>query len=155
MPARPPNPSWGWSRSALALGVALALLAAPNLPTASATTTKEAALYAMVNQTRSVQGLGRLSLSERLSRMARRHSRQMARAQTLFHTGCLSCRFPSGSWQALGENVGAAGTVRRVHRMMLGSVSHRATILAPAFDRVGVGVVRKGGNFWVTEIFFG
>jgi uncharacterized protein YkwD len=108
----------------------------------------------MLNGTRSARGLGTLSLSDRLSRMARRHSSRMARERRLFHHSCLSCRFPSGSWQLLGENVGTAPSLRRVHRMMMKSPPHRSFILNGSFDRVGVGVVKRGGRYWVTEIFY-
>lgn len=54
----------------------------------------------------------------------------------------------------LGENVGTAPSLRRVHRMMLNSAGHRSVLLNGAFDRVGVGVVKRGGNYWVTEIFY-
>ena len=143
-----------WSRTALVLGVTVALLVTPGLRTAAGTTSKEQRVLAMINASRSARGLGTLSLSERLSRMARRHSRRMARERRLFHHSCLSCRFPSGSWKLLGENVGTARSLRRVHRMMLKSAGHREILLNGAFDRVGVGVVRRGGSHWVTEIFY-
>lgn len=111
-------------------------------------------MLAMINETRSARGLGTLSLSDRLSRMALRHSRRMALERRLFHHSCLSCRFPSGSWQLLGENVGTARSLRRVHRMMMKSSGHRSIILNGTFDRVGVGVFKKGRGYWVTEIFY-
>jgi uncharacterized protein YkwD len=144
----------GWSRTALALGVALALLAAPILPTASATTAKEASLLQLVNGARTNRGIGPLSLSDQISRMARRHSRRMASERLLFHSGCLSCRFPI-AWNVLGENVGTASSIRRVHRMMMKSAGHRGNILGTAFVGVGIGVVKQGRRYWVTEIFFG
>jgi uncharacterized protein YkwD len=144
----------GWSRSALALGVAVALLASPNVPTASATTAKEASLLQLVNGARAKRGIAPLSLSDQISRLARRHSRQMASRRLLFHSTCLSCRFPI-VWDILGENVGTAGSLRRVHRMMMKSSGHRGNILGTAFNGVGIGVVKKGRRLWITEIFFG
>lgn len=111
-------------------------------------------MLGMINQTRASRGMGTLSLSHRLSRIARRHSRNMAGERRLFHHSCLSCRFPSGTWQLLGENVGTAGSLRRIHRMMMESPGHRSIILTSTFDRVGVGVVKKGRRYWVTEIFY-
>lgn len=122
--------------------------------TAIATTSHEQRVLDMINSTRSARGLGTLSLSEPLSRKARRHSRRMAREQNLFHHSCLSCMFPSGSWKLLGENVGSAGTLRRVHRMMLKSAGHRTILLNDKFTTVGVGVVKAGGRYWITEIFY-
>jgi uncharacterized protein YkwD len=126
----------------------------PGLRTAAATTSKEQRIFDMINATRSARGVGTVSLSDRLSRMARRHSRRMASERRLFHHSCLSCRFPSGTWKLLGENVGTARTLRRVHRMMLKSAGHRSILLNGTFERVGVGVVKKGRSYWVTEIFY-
>lgn len=135
------------------MGVTAALLVTPGLRTAAGTTSKELRVLDMINASRSARGVGTLSLSERLSRMARRHSRSMARERRLFHHSCLSCRFPSGSWKLLGENVGTAPSLRRIHRMMLKSATHREILLNGTFEHVGVGVVRRGGSYWVTEIF--
>lgn len=106
----------------------------------------------MINQARSDNGMGSLGLSQKLSRRAHGHSERMADSGRLFHS-CLNCR--SGGGRRMGENVGVAGSIREVHRLLMNSSSHRANILATAFERVGVGVVRKGGRVWVTEIFAG
>lgn len=106
-----------------------------------------------MNTTRAARGLKPLVLRDDLVRMAHRHSARMAREGVLFHSPCLSCRFPSGSWRALAENVGMAGSLRRVHRLMMRSAGHRNNLLG-GFDAIGIGVVKKGARFWVTEIFF-
>ena len=152
MAARPPSPKGWWRTTALALGVASAIIATPFEATA-APTAREQRLLHMVNHVRHARGLSPLAFRDNLARMAERHSRRMANSQLLFHHPCLSCRFPSGSWRALAENVGAAGNVRRIHRMMMESDGHRGNILGP-FDAVGIGVVKRGPMYWVTEIFF-
>jgi uncharacterized protein YkwD len=123
------------------------------LSASAAPTTKEVRLLHMINGTRNSRGLAPLVLRENLVRMARRHSSTMSRQNLLFHTACLSCRFPSGSWSALAENVGTGGSLRQIHRTMMRSTGHRQNLLG-GFDAVGVGVVKRGGRFWVTEIFF-
>ena len=128
------------------------MMATPIEATA-APTAKEQKLLDMVNRARQTRGLAPLALQDGLVRMAHRHSAKMARRGVLYHHGCLACRFPSGSWRALAENVGVAGSLRRIHRMMMGSAAHRVNILGN-FDAVGVGVVKKAGRYWVTEIFF-
>ena len=119
----------------------------------AAPTSKEQKLAAMINRVRSTRGLAPLAMRDDLVRMARRHSAKMARRRYLFHHGCLACRFSAGTWSALAENVGAGGSLRSVHRMMMKSGGHRANLLG-GFNAMGVGVVRRGGRFWVTEIFF-
>ncbi|HYZ11368.1 MAG TPA: CAP domain-containing protein [Actinomycetota bacterium] len=127
----------------------------PVFETAAATTSSELRVLDLVNSSRAAGGVGALSLSARLSRMARRHSRRMASERRLFHHSCLSCRFPTGSWRLLGENVGMGPTLRRIHRMMMRSSAHRSIILTGGFEHVGIGVVKKGRYYWVTEIFHG
>jgi hypothetical protein len=112
----------------------------------AAPTAKEAKLAAMINRARSARGLPPLAVRDDLVRMAHRHSTKMARRRYLFHHGCLSCRFPSGSWSALAENVGTGGSLRGVHRLMMRSAGHRTNVLG-GFNAVGIGVVRKGGRF--------
>jgi uncharacterized protein YkwD len=150
-----PRPARTLSRPLIGTLVATLLLAMElaGPPAARAATSKEQAAYSMIAAERAGQGLPGLSLSDRLSRMAHRHSARMARERRLFHHPCLSCRFRSGAWEALAENVGTAGSVQKVHGMMMGSVGHRANILG-AFAKVGVGVVKKGRRYWVTQIFF-
>jgi uncharacterized protein YkwD len=123
------------------------------LQVSAAPTTKEVRLLRMVNGTRNARGLAPLAMRDNLVRMARRHSSAMSRQNLLFHTACLSCRFPAGSWSALAENVGTGGSLRGIHRTMMGSAGHRQNLLG-GFDAVGIGVVKRGGQFWVTEIFY-
>jgi uncharacterized protein YkwD len=115
--------------------------------------TKEVRVFRMINSARNSRGLAPLALRDNLVRMARRHSSAMSRQNLLFHSACLSCRFPAGSWSALAENVGTGGSLRGVHRSMMRSAGHRQNLLG-GFDAIGVGVVKRGGRFWVTEIFY-
>jgi uncharacterized protein YkwD len=119
----------------------------------AATTSTEGQLLDMINRTRTSRGLKPFAVRDDLISMAHRHSAKMARRRFLYHHGCLSCRFPSGSWRALAENVGTGAGLRGIHRMMMRSAGHRQNLLGP-FDSIGVGVVHRGGRFWVTEIFF-
>jgi uncharacterized protein YkwD len=127
------------------------MLSAVSSTTAVATSSPERHLFSMVNQARDANGKGRLGLSDSLSRRAHRHSEQMADAGSLFHS-CLECgkrRSPS-----MAENVGVGGSLGAVHDALMASSGHRANILG-GFDRVGVGVVRRGDRVWVTELFAG
>jgi len=101
----------------------------------------------MVNGSRAAHGLRPLKLSEKISRRAHRHSMKMARSRTLYHS-CVSCKYRNAS-----ENVGVARSMKRVHNMMMSSSGHRGNILTSRYRRIGVGVVKRGGRFWVTEVF--
>ena len=48
-----------------------------------------------------------------------------------------------------------ARSMNRVHTMMMASSAHRSNILSNRFNRIGIGVVKRGRVFWVTEIFVG
>jgi uncharacterized protein YkwD len=130
---------------------AATLLSAVSSTTATATSNPERHLFSMVNEARDANGKGRLALSDSLSRRAHRHSEEMADAGSIFHS-CLDCgkrRSPS-----MAENVGVGPSLSAVHNALMNSSGHRANILGQ-FDRVGVGVVRRGDRVWVTELFAG
>ena len=135
----------------LALCAAISLNTAFYSGTAVATTSMERRGHGMVNAARSSHGLPGLRLSSALSKRAHRHSAHMAESGRLFHS-CLDCRRGSGS-RALAENVGVGDTLKVVHRALMDSSSHRANILNKSYDRVGVGIVRRGGRTWITQLF--
>jgi uncharacterized protein YkwD len=139
------------TRRAVAAGVVV-LVVGTVAPSAGVTTGAEQAVHGMINETRAASDLRLLRLSERLSRIAHRHSKQMAVRRTLFHS-CLTCQI-GGDWRKLGENVGFGGDYATVQQQFLGSAPHLANIVDPGYRRVGVGVVRRGGLAWVTQIFY-
>ena len=137
----------------IALCAATLLSTAFGSTTAVATSNQEDQLHSLINQARSANGRGRLSLSDQLSRRAHNHSERMADSGTIFHS-CLDCG-SRRSYSTMAENVGVGGGLRAVHDALMASSGHRENILGSAFERVGVGVVRRGGKVWVTELFAG
>jgi uncharacterized protein YkwD len=109
----------------------------------------------LLNQTRRNHGLPVFRLNVELSHFAWRHSRRMAERNDCFHTANLYDAVRSYSPSTWGENVAAAGTLRRVRKLWMGSAGHRANILNPRFRRIGIGVKRARGLVWVTAIFYG
>jgi uncharacterized protein YkwD len=145
----------GSARRVAALALAATLSIGSLAPPAEAISPLEHRLFKRVNMARQNHGIRRLQVSDWLSRKARGHSRRMARRGYLYHTRCLSCMFQSRRWSRIGENVGLAGTVRRVHRLMMRSSSHRSNILGRGYNRIGVGIRKNHRGLWVTEIFWG
>jgi uncharacterized protein YkwD len=131
-------------------GLVFAFVMVSAVPPAQATTDAEEAIHAMINEARAESGLARLNLSDQLSRIARRHSKEMASFGGLFHS-CLTCRIQGG--RTLAENVGFGADAQVVQGALMQSPPHRAIILG-RWRRVGVGIVRQGGLAWVTQIFF-
>jgi uncharacterized protein YkwD len=139
--------------AAAALCTTLLLITLITAP-ADAVTRPEHKMLRLVNGDRRAHGLPLLRLSSAISRMARRHSRQMAGQHRFFDSPCLACILRIQGWSWIGENVGYAPTVRRMNRWFMHSPPHRANILSRHFTRVGIGILRSGGSVWVTEIFF-
>ena len=152
--ARPDSRARWWKSAILILSAALLAQTAPLSGTAAAAGVREQTLYQWVNQARAGAGVNQLSLSERISEIANRHSRRMANSRTLYHS-CLSCAFRGRHYNMLSENVSVAESLSRAHELMMESDGHRANILRSGFKRIGIGVVRRGGQVWVTEIFYG
>jgi uncharacterized protein YkwD len=116
---------------------------------ASAATTLERGLVTKINASRAVYGLRALPIRSGLTWRAHDHSLSMARQHRLYHSDLtrVCC------YRSVGENVGYATTLYRVHRALMNSPAHRANILGTHWDSIGVGVVQSGGYLWVTEIF--
>lgn len=108
----------------------------------------------MVNRwDRAPRGLPAYRLNASLSYLAHKHSAEMARKRSLYHTPNLG-RLVTG-WSRLGENVGVGPSLRAINDAFMRSSSHRANILCRCFRSMGVGVVRDSyGYYWVTQIFY-
>jgi uncharacterized protein YkwD len=141
----------------IAVSLAAVLVAAFPATSEAASSPREMRrkLLALTNKARRNDHLRTLELNWPLSKSAARHSRRMRERHTVYHTANLYRlvrRWRPSTW---GENVGMAGTVRRVHKLFMRSSPHRSNILRGGYSRVGIGVVRGGGRIWATVIFYG
>jgi uncharacterized protein YkwD len=136
---------------ALAFGLMVAGTAADQ---ASAVTEKERAMVRLINRSRRNHGLSALKISWKISGAAHRHSVRMARRGNLYHS-CLSCLMNSSgvTWRRAAENIGVGTSPRAIHRSMMRSSVHRTNILG-SYRRIGPGVVKRDGRYWVTEVFY-
>jgi uncharacterized protein YkwD len=108
-----------------------------------------------MNAERVLQGVGKLHLDPELSKAARKHTTEMWKADSLYHTPSNKLRHRVTNWVIIGENVGVGGTVDSLHQAFMDSPAHRDNILLSTFRNVGVGVAQKNGRMWVTVIFEG
>ncbi len=122
---------------------------------ASSSTEMRRKLLSLTNSARRNNGLRPLDLNWRLSKSALSHSRRMAERHSVYHTANLYRLVRRWHPSVWGENVGMAGTVRRVHRLFMASSSHRSNILRGGYGKAGIGVVDAGGRVWVTVMFYG
>jgi uncharacterized protein YkwD len=124
-------------------------------PTSPKARAMRATMYQLVNGSRRHHDLRALDLNATLSKKAWRHSKRMAERNSVFHTADLYSlvrRYRPSAW---GENVGMAGTLKRMEVLFMRSAPHRANILSSRFRHIGVGVVRARDRIWVTLDFYG
>ncbi|MGH2642070.1 MAG: CAP domain-containing protein [Actinomycetota bacterium] len=144
-----------YRRLPLLVVVVAVLVAGMPSPADAGNVTRRNKTLHLLNQTRRDHGLREFRLNLNLSRDAWRHSKRMAEKNRCFHTADLYDVVRTYSPSTWGENVGAAGTLRRIRNLWMRSAGHRANILNPRFRRIGIGVVKARGLLWVTTIFYG
>lgn len=118
---------------------------------ASALTADEATFATMMNDVRSNHSMRRLRVTERLSELARRHSKRMATRGELYHSN-LRRTFRGFNYRMVGENVGYAGSLDQLLDAFMDSPPHADNVLGK-WRRSGVGVVWSGDRIWVTQLF--
>ena len=104
-----------------------------------------------------------LKYRDALSDVARAHSRSMRENNFFSHTGTNGDRLvhrlnDAGiQYTAAAENIvrfTSSGSPADVaHDILMGSQGHRNNILNSSYNRMGVGVSRKGDEYWITQIF--
>jgi uncharacterized protein YkwD len=124
-------------------------------PADAAVTRHRDQMLVMTNRDRSQRHKPRLALDLKLSKYAKRHSRQMAHKGFLFHSSDLAAKLKGVRWRVGGENVGEGSTLSSLEKAFMHSREHRENILRKAFDHIAIGVFKTKGTFWVTVIFYG
>jgi uncharacterized protein YkwD len=146
----------------LLCGVTVFLIAMSSALAAAADgpqTTAEQQLVQLINQARSQQGLAPLQQNARLHQAARSHSQIMASRQTLSHQlpgePILRKRLALSGlrFHTDGETVAFNQSAEAAHQGLMHSSPHRAIILSPEYNAVGVGAVERDGTLWITEDF--
>lgn len=146
--------------------LAVAALLPPSAVASEAPAALEAAELEVVrlhNEARARAGLAPLDVHVHLHSDARRWSGEMAARQRLLHQGSssgdpsfvqTSCAVADPNWRGCAENVAVGSpNARGVHDAWMASTSHRANILNPAYNRVGIGVWSDGSTLWWTARF--
>jgi uncharacterized protein YkwD len=132
----------------------------PNIPLNYFDTEAEQALLELANQARAQAGAPGLTLDAGMSRAARTHAEAMFAARQLSHQfdgePSLPQRLAAASRTRLdqeGENVATDFDAERGHQHLMLSPPHRANLLNPAYNLVGVGVVRGGDRLYIVQDF--
>ncbi len=120
-------------------------------------------LRTLIALDRARAGLGALSVSAELGRVALAHSLEMRDTRTFGHVSRRTgsslervARAGVSAWN-LRENLARGYSAREIHALLMLSPAHRAAILSPTVDRLGLGVARHEdqgrSGFYVTELF--
>ena len=119
------------------------------------------AVLAMLNEARVSNGLRPLVQDLVADQVAMEHVKRMITAGLVAHDVGDGLPPERAAWAGIsssevGENVSRAANAVLVHRALWGSLSHRANMLHPRYERVGVAAVRDGhGVLWVVQLFVG
>jgi hypothetical protein len=121
---------------------------------------QEQQLVQQLNQSRAQAGLPPLKVEDRLAQAAREHSQKMADANMLGHVlpgepGVAERLAATGlHFNRSGENVGYNTDFGNIQSAFMHSPPHRANIMSPDYNLVGIGLVRgEDGVYWATQDF--
>lgn len=139
-----------------AFALSAILLLVPHL---RALTVAEQYLFAAANQARASEGLPPLRFDPVLSEAAAQHAREMALHAAISHQfndeADLAERGASAGvhFRLISENVAEAPTSVTIHELWMNSPHHRANLLDPKIDSIGVAIVRRGDQLYAVEDF--
>ena len=111
-------------------------------------------LYALANQVRTSYGLVPLRWDPALAASAMQHCALMARGRQIEHRYRNEADVPLRASQAgarfslIEENIASGPYTAGIHQAWMNSPEHRANLLNPAIDRVGLAVVSRNGQLY-------
>jgi uncharacterized protein YkwD len=133
---------------------------APDIPFHEFDFQSEQQLLQLANQSRTQAGVPSLTIDSGLSRAARVHAQAMLEAGKLSHQfegePSLAQRLAAATRLQLeqeGENVAFDSNAVEGHQHLMLSPPHRANLLNPAFNVVGLGALRDGDRLYIVEDF--
>ncbi len=119
----------------------------------------EQTLLQLANRERTAQGLAALKWSAPLAQAAHEHVIRMAQQNTLSHQlrgepGLADRATGAGArFTSVAENVAEGSSVEGIHREWMNSAPHRANLLDPQLDSVGIAVADRNGTLFAVEDF--
>lgn len=154
----------GWDREQrrrfVALALSMAAVGACGSTPAAATPTANVSYAVMsdasgylsrLNGERASHGLAPLVMRSDLTQIAQSWSAHMAATGVLSHNPSLASEVTN--WLAVGENVGDGPSIPDLDAAFMASPKHRANVLDPTYDDVGIGTVTRDGMIWITVDF--
>jgi uncharacterized protein YkwD len=141
------------------LAVVPALRAQTDLQPEASLTVAEQYLLAAANQDRANQGLPALRLDPVLTQASAFHAREMADHATISHQFTdepeLAERGSNAGvhFSLIAENVGEAPTSVIIHDLWMHSPDHRANLLDPNVNTIGIAIVSRDNQLYAVEDF--
>jgi len=125
-------------------------------------TKDEKLMLDLVNNERIKAGLKPLEIDMRLVDISRKKSRDMIEKNYFGHISPTygspfdALKNAGVAYRYAGENIAGAPTVEKAHQALMNSPGHRANILNPNFNKIGIGIV-DGGPYgkMFTQTFIG
>lgn len=118
-------------------------------------------LFHSTNQARTQNGLSPLAWDSSLAEAAAQHSARMAEQGNLSHQypgeADLAARASAAGahFRKIAENVALGPSASSLHAQWMKSPPHRANILDPQLNAIGIAVIRVGDNLFATQDFSG
>ena len=120
---------------------------------------REQQLFNLVNHEREKAGLNKLEWNDQLAEAAMAHSKLLAENRDLSHqfpgepalqerVGATKLRFNS-----VAENVAEAPDVDTAHAALMKSPDHRANILHPDYNSIGISIIERDHQLFITQDF--
>jgi hypothetical protein len=119
----------------------------------------EQQIFNLANEARENAGVEPLRWNEQAAEAARAHAKLLAQNQALSHqfSGEPELRERLGAtglrFDAAAENVADAESADESHEALMNSPPHRANLLNPKYNSVGIGVAKNGGQYYVVQDF--
>ena len=143
----------------LAVTLLPAMAAMPSSPPPRIGSVAEQYLFSAANAERAQRGLPPLRWDETLHRAALQHAGEMASRESISHQypGELDLaergRAAGARFTVIAENVAEALSAPEIHDAWMQSPDHRANLLDPRVDSVGISVMRRDGQLYAVEDF--
>ncbi len=116
-------------------------------------------LFASANAERAQRGLPPLRWDNDLYHAAQGHAQEMAARASISHQYPGEAeltergRRAGARFSVIAENVAEASTAVRIHEAWMNSPGHRANLLDPQVDSVGISVLRRDGQLYAVQDF--
>jgi uncharacterized protein YkwD len=122
-------------------------------------TVAEQYLFTAANEARANQGLSPLRLDPVLTEASAQHAREMANRAAISHQFDgepeLATRGANAGahFSLISENVGEAPSSVIIHDLWMNSPGHRANLLDPNVDSIGIAIVTRNNQLYAVEDF--